>query len=33
VIVADALALLIDGHPDGTRQRGALGLRYAFTAE
>jgi hypothetical protein len=33
VIVADAFALLIDGHPDRTRQCSALGLRDAFTAE
>src|SRR5260370_26992119 len=33
VIIADAFTLLVDGHPYGARQRGALGLHYPFAAK
>src|SRR5262249_53015152 len=33
VIIADALTLLVDSRPHGTRQRGTLGLRYPFAAK
>src|SRR5262249_23464611 len=33
VIIADALTLLVDSRPHGTRQSGTLGLRYPFAAK
>src|SRR5262249_28156378 len=33
VIIADALTLLVDGRPHGTRPRGTLGVCYPFAAK